>query len=113
MRLNCIDSGGLSCQQALHFEWRESARVSVEAASGGGKGDLSFLSCDSFRARLSSDLSRLPQVESLFIGCARLTPKKERKKKLVGPNDRPMRLVKKERKKSRTLKYHFSLKQMT
>ena len=95
----------VACQQALHFKWRESARVSREAARGGGKGELSFLSLDyeqslfflgptsktpetrkwprawlkfptsrtwvSFRARLSSDFSRLPQVESFLIGYAR------------------------------------------
>ena len=102
----------VACQQVLHFEWRESARVSDEAARGGGKGELSFFfptsrTCLSFSARLSSDLSRLPQMESLFIGYARPTPKKEREKKLVGSNDRPMRLAKKERKKKQNIKISF------
>ena len=56
--------------------------------------------CVSFRVRLSSDFSRLPQVESLLIGHARPTLKKEREKKLVGANDRPMRLAKKEKKQN-------------
>ena len=79
--------------------------MSREAARGGGEGELSFLSphlalsCLSFRARLSSDLSRFPQVESLFIGYARPNAKKEREKKPVCSNDRPMRVAKKERKK--------------
>ena len=37
---------------------------------------------------------------------ARLTPKKERKKKLVGSNERPMRLAKKE-KKNQNIKISF------
>ena len=86
MRLNCIDLASLSCQQALHFERRERARVNGEAARGGGKGELSFVSppralASPFaRGRFSSDFSRLPQVESLLVGYARLTPEKETKK---------------------------------
>ena len=81
MRLNCIDLGSLSWQQALHFERRERARVNGEAARGGGKGELSFVSPPRLpRGRLSSDFSRLSQVESLLVGYARLTPEKETKK---------------------------------
>ena len=101
----------VACQQAFHFEWRESARVGGEAARGGGKGELSFLSP---HLALVSPFARASRVTSLDSPKWRACAKKEREKnKLVGSNDRPMRLGKKERKKNRTLKYHFSLKQMT
>ena len=105
----------VASQQAFHFEWRESAGVNGEDVKGGGKGELS---CLSPHLALVSPFTRASRVTSLdspkWRACARPTPKKEREKnKLVGSNDRPVRLAKKERKKTRTLKYHFSLKQMT
>ena len=105
----------VACQQAFHFEWRESARVGGEAARGGGKGELSFLSPHLAHVSPFARASRVTSLDSLkWRACARPTPKKEREEnKLVGSHDRPMSLAKKERKETRTLKYHFWLKQMT
>ena len=80
-----------------------------EAARGGGKGELSFLSP---HLALVSPFARASRVTSLdspkWRACARLTPKKEREKnKLVGSKDRPMRLAKKERKKKQNIKISF------
>ena len=135
MRLNCIDSGSLPAGSPLQVA-RERAsgggKGELSSLSLDYEQSIFFLgpssktpetrkwprawlkfptsrTCVSLRVRLSSDFSRLPQVESLLIGYAR----KKGEKKLVGSNDHPMSLAKKKEKKPSILKYHFSLKQMT
>ena len=121
MRLNCIDSGSLPAGSPLQVA-RERAsgggKGELSSLSLDYEQSLFFLgpssktpetrkwprawlkfptshTCVSLRVRLSSDFSRLPQVESLLIGYAR----KKGEKKLVGSNDHPMSLAKKKEKK--------------